>query len=97
MSDEKNAPSSKITKLFDIRLVVGGLLLLYGVILTIKGLFDSDREIRKGAGLQLNLWTGIGLIVVGLLMLTWMRLRPLEPLEPDAIVKDEGPREPRAE
>ena len=98
MSDQKKSTdTSKITQLFDIRLVVGGLLTVYGIILTIKGFFDSDAELSKGAGLHLNLWTGIGLLVVGLIMLGWMRLRPLEPLKPDELVKDEGPREKRGE
>jgi hypothetical protein len=98
MSDQKKSTdTSKITQLFDIRLVVGGLLSVYGIILTIKGLFDTDAEVRKGAGLHLNLWTGIALLVVGLIMLAWMRLRPLEPLLPDDLVKDEGPRKPRGE
>jgi xanthine/uracil/vitamin C permease (AzgA family) len=94
MSDDNNA--SRISKLFDIRLIVGGLLTIYGVILTIKGAIDSSAAIHKAAGIRLNLWTGIGLLVVGLLMLAWMKLRPLPPAKPDELVKDEGPRESRA-
>ena len=74
---------------------MGGLLSVYGVILVIKSFTDTDAQIRKGAGLHLNLWTGIGLLVVGLLMLAWMRLRPLEPLKPDDL-GDDGPHESRA-
>lgn len=75
---DPDASASRISKLFDIRLIVGGLLTIYGVILTVKGLFDSDAAVRKAAGLRINLWTGIGMLVVGLLMLAWMRLRPLD-------------------
>ncbi len=90
MSDDTE---SRISRLFDIRLIVGGLLTLYGAILTIKGAFDSASAIHKAAGIRLNLWTGIGLLVVGLAMLAWMRLRPLQPPEPDELVEQIGPRE----
>ena len=94
MSDDSNG--SRISKLFDIRLIVGALLTLYGVILTIKGAVDSASAIHKAAGIRLNLWTGLGLLVVGLAMLAWMRLRPLPPPKPDGLVKEEGPRESAA-
>lgn len=87
---------SKISKLFDIRAIVGGLLALYGAILTVKGLFDTDASLRKASGLRLNLWTGVGMLVVGLLMLLWMRIRPLEPPKSDDVVEEQGPRESRA-
>jgi hypothetical protein len=88
--------ASKISKLFDIRLLVGGLLAIYGIILIIKGAFDSAAAIHKAAGIRLNLWTGIGLLVVGLLMLAWMRLRPLPPADPDTLAEEAGPRDSRA-
>jgi hypothetical protein len=83
-SQPEPEPNSQISRLFDIRLIIGGLLSIYGVILLIKGLFDTHAEIAKGAGLHLNLWTGIALLVFGLLMLLWMRLAPLRPTEPKA-------------
>jgi xanthine/uracil/vitamin C permease (AzgA family) len=102
MSDRNGDPeidadtASKISRLFDIRLIVGGLLTLYGIILLIRSAFDSSADIHKAAGIRINLWTGLGMLVVGLLMLTWMRLRPLQPPEPDDLVKETGPRESRA-
>ncbi|MGN6605589.1 MAG: hypothetical protein ACTHMS_01070 [Jatrophihabitans sp.] len=95
-TDSDTPDASRISKLFDIRLIVGGLLTLYGVILTIKGFADSSAAIHKAAGIRLNLWTGIGMLVVGLLMLAWMKLRPLPPADPDDLVEEEGPRESRA-
>ena len=94
--DKKDLSGSKISKLFDIRAIVGGLLSIYGIILLIKGFLDSDSEIKKAAGLHLNLWTGIGMLVAGLLMLLWMRLRPLEHPKSDESLDESGPRESRA-
>lgn len=94
MTDEPKMPESKIAKLFDIRLIVGGLLAIYGVILLITGLVESRPA--KSGGMHLNLWTGLSMLVVGLIMLAWMRLRPLEPPKSDEIVEESGPRESRA-
>ena len=38
--------------LFDLRRIIGGLFVVYGVLLTILGLTDSEAEIDKAAGVQ---------------------------------------------
>ena len=63
--------------LFDLRTIIGGLFTLYGVFLTIYGLFDSDADVQKAAGVRINLWTGLGMLALGLAFLTWVKLRPL--------------------
>jgi len=50
---------------FDIRNVIGLLLTIYGVILTLMGLF-ADPETEKTGGPNANLWAGVALLVVGL-------------------------------
>jgi hypothetical protein len=63
--------------LFDLRTIIGGLFTFYGVFLTIYGIFDSSADIQKAAGVRINLWTGLGMLAIGLAFLTWMKLRPL--------------------
>ena len=66
------------TSAFDIRLIIAILTGVYGVVLTVLGLFvTSAEEIEKSAGVNINLWTGLALIVVSLLFVVWVRLRPL--------------------
>ena len=67
------------TSAFDIRLIIALLTGVYGVILTVLGLFvTSDAEIdNKSAGVNINLWTGLGLLVVTLLFAVWARVRPV--------------------
>jgi len=66
------------TSAFDIRLIIALLLGVYGVVLTVLGLFFvTDEELRKGADVNINLWTGIVMLVVGALFVLWARLRPL--------------------
>ena len=49
----------------------------YGLLLTILGLFASDADIDKAAGVNINLWAGLGMLAFGLLMSPWALLRPL--------------------
>src|SRR5919199_1779754 len=63
--------------LFDLRRIIGGLFSVYGIMLIITGLGDSDSEIAKSAGVHINLWAGIGMLIMGLLFLLWAFSRPL--------------------
>lgn len=66
-------------RLFDIRRVIGGLFVLYGAVLTAVGATDSSAEIAKAEGIRINLWTGLGMLVLGVVFLVWLRLNPAEP------------------
>lgn len=73
------------TSAFDIRLIIALLLGVYGVVLTVLGLFFvTDEDVRKGADVNINLWTGIAMLVVGALFVLWARLRPLRVLRSEA-------------
>jgi hypothetical protein len=60
----------------DIRNVIGGLLGVYGVILTLMGLL-GDKEGDKTGDVNANLWAGIVLLVIAAAFLTWAWLRPV--------------------
>jgi hypothetical protein len=75
-ADTKRGPSKRAAHLLDIRRIIGGLLLLYGVILTIAGIFSSHADKTKAAGWNVNLGTGIGLLIVGGLFIFWSMTRP---------------------
>ena len=63
---------------FDIRLIIALLLGVYGLVLTVIGLFFvTDEEIDKSAGVNINLWTGIAMLAVCGLFVLWAILRPL--------------------
>jgi hypothetical membrane protein len=75
--DEKKV--SKAARLFDVRRVIGGLFVVYGVIVTLLGIFDNQAEIDKAQGIRINLWMGLAMLALGLLMLLWLRLNPPKP------------------
>ncbi len=63
---------------FDIRLVIALLIGGYGLVLTIIGIgFTTEEELAKAAGVRINLWAGIGMLVFGLLFVLWAKLRPI--------------------
>ncbi|MDQ1720732.1 MAG: hypothetical protein QOI26_466, partial [Pseudonocardiales bacterium] len=74
-SADADIPQSAAAKLFDIRLLIGGLFTVYGLMLTIAGIFTSDSARQKAAGININLWLGLGMLVLGLLFLLWRQLR----------------------
>jgi hypothetical protein len=96
-SSDPTPNAKKAANLFDLRRIIGGLFIVYGVLLTILGLFDSDAEVAKAAGVRINLWAGLGMLVVGILFMIWAFTRPLsEELghseEPRAGSGDDGDR-----
>lgn len=62
---------------FDIRTIIGLLLAIYGVILTLMGLF-ADPETEKTGGTNANLYAGLVLLAVGTGFIAWARLRPIK-------------------
>jgi drug/metabolite transporter (DMT)-like permease len=68
---------SRMQRLFDLRYVIGVLLGIYGIVLVIRGALDGPEQLARAAGTAINLWTGIGLLVVAVFFLVWARVRPL--------------------
>ncbi|MFS0703890.1 hypothetical protein AB6N23_05140 [Cellulomonas sp. 179-A 9B4 NHS] len=70
--------TARVVRAFDIRTIIGALLGIYGLVITVVGLFfTSEDDLAKADGANVNLWTGIGLLVVAGGFLLWVRLRPL--------------------
>ena len=63
--------------LFDIRRIIGGLFLLYGITLTVLGFGASDDDLRRAEGVNVNLLVGITMIVMAALFIAWALWRPL--------------------
>ena len=63
--------------LFDIRMIIGLLLGIYGVVLVVTSFFTSQEQLDKADGVDVNLWTGLGLVVAAAVFAAWARLRPI--------------------
>jgi hypothetical protein len=71
------ARAERAANLFDLRRIIGGLFTVWGVLLIILGATDSQAEIDKASGININLFAGIGMLVFGVAMLLWAFTRPL--------------------
>jgi hypothetical protein len=69
--------AERAANLFDLRRIIGALFVLYGVVLTIVGLTDSNAEVARAAGVRINLYAGLGMLILGILFLIWAFARPL--------------------
>ncbi|WP_229403123.1 hypothetical protein [Micromonospora okii] len=78
---EAERSRSAAARLFDIRRVIGGLFVAYGLVVGVVGIFDGPAEIDKAQGVRINLWAGLAMLAFGLLFLLWQWLRPAEPPE----------------
>ena len=76
---ESPTPSrvERAANLFDLRRIIGGVFVAWGVLLVILGIFDSEEEIEKAAGVNINLYAGLGMLVVGIVFMLWAFTRPL--------------------
>jgi hypothetical protein len=81
--DEEEIRAARLANRFDIRRLIGGLFLFYGLILTAMGIFGSEHVKTKAAGININLWAGIGMLVFAAMMIAWALLRPVEPDPPE--------------
>ncbi|MFD0773470.1 hypothetical protein ACFQZ2_05970 [Streptomonospora algeriensis] len=71
-------------KAFDIRTVIALLFVIYGAVLVVMGLVLPPEEAHRD-GVNLNLWSGLGMLAFSGLMGGWVLLRPLK--VPDQVDK----------
>ena len=98
---ETTSRAERAANLFDLRRIIGGVFLAWGVLLIILGLTDSEAEANKAAGININLYAGIGMFVVGAIFMAWALTRPLgeelRAAEPDEPAGSAAPREDDAD
>jgi hypothetical protein len=58
----------------DLRLPIGLMFSLFGVILIVYGLISNEAIYQRSLGINVNLWWGIVLLAFGLVML-WFAVR----------------------
>jgi hypothetical protein len=78
-TDEEEIQAARAANRFDIRRIIGGLFILYALILIALGIFGSEHVKNKASGINVDLWTGLGMLVFGILMVFWALSRPTLP------------------
>lgn len=68
---------------FDLRRIIGALFLIYGVILVVTGIAGSHGVKTKASGINIDLYTGIAMLIGAAIMIAWALLRPTVPEPPE--------------
>jgi hypothetical protein len=82
-TDEEEIQAARAANRFDIRRIIGGVFVLYSLILIALGIFGSHHVKNKAAGINIDLWTGLGMLIFGALMIFWALYRPTVPEPPE--------------
>lgn len=77
MSDADKARLVASTRRFDLRRILGALFVVYGVIVTIVGIVNYSGDIHRTEGIAINLWTGLSMLVLGILFFVWDHFAPV--------------------
>ena len=80
---EKMPEKIKAANRFDIRRIIGGLFVVYGVVLVVVGIAGSHEVKTKAAGININLWAGLAMLAFAAGMIAWALLRPVAPPDRD--------------
>ncbi|HYZ82101.1 MAG TPA: hypothetical protein VE571_12575 [Solirubrobacteraceae bacterium] len=89
-TDEEEIKAARAANRFDIRRIIGGLFILYSLILIALGIFGSHHVKNKAAGINVDLWTGLAMLVFGALMVFWALARPTVPEPPETRGRGSG-------
>jgi xanthine/uracil/vitamin C permease (AzgA family) len=76
----EEARNWRLAKLFDLRSFIGSLFVIFGILVTIPAIGASEAAINKAAGINLGLWVGLIMLIIGLLFLAWVLLKPPAPI-----------------
>ncbi|QDP95773.1 hypothetical protein FOE78_07565 [Microlunatus elymi] len=78
-SSEHQTSEQTRSILFDLRTIIGGLFAVYGIVCLIIGIVSfTPADAQKAGGINVNLWSGIGMIIIAAIFLIWSFTRPLE-------------------
>ncbi len=75
---------------FDIRIFIASLIGIYGVVLVIAGIIGpSASQLKKSDGVNINLYAGLGMVLISAFFIVWARLRPV--VVPEHVETTDGP------
>jgi hypothetical protein len=80
--------------LFDLRWILAFLFAVYGIVVTLMGLLAHAKTYTasgQNVGINVNLWTGIPMLVLAILFALWAVLRPATvptTMKPDQTTRD---------
>ena len=73
---ERNSAPPKYAKFMDLRFVIATMFAIFGVLVTVSGFTTTNEEIEQAAGINISLWTGVGLLLLSAGFGVWLLLVP---------------------
>ncbi|MCU0280001.1 MAG: hypothetical protein MUE31_14075 [Candidatus Nanopelagicales bacterium] len=73
-----NPISTRTVLLRDLRLAIAALFTVFGLIVTITGLTVDEADLAKAQGVNLALWTGLGMLGLAAVFGIWLWRAPPE-------------------
>jgi hypothetical protein len=73
-------PARGKASLFDLRWILAVLFGIYGIVVTLMGLLTKAKTVSasgQNVNINVNLWTGVPMIVLAALFAVWAMTRPL--------------------
>jgi hypothetical protein len=78
--DPEEARNWRLAKMFDLRTFIGVLFVIFGVLVIIPGIIANPADIEKAAGINLALWVGGMMLLLGVIFLAWLLASPPPPI-----------------
>ena len=78
--DPEEARNWRLAKMFDLRTFIGVLFVIFGVLVIIPGIIANPADIEKAAGINLALWVGGFMLLLGVIFLAWVLASPPPPV-----------------
>jgi hypothetical protein len=78
--DPEEARNWRLAKMFDLRTFIGVLFVIFGVLVIIPGIVANPADIEKAAGINLALWVGGFMLLLGVIFLAWVLASPPPPI-----------------
>lgn len=70
-------PGSATATLFDLRSIIAVMFGFYGIVLVVVGAVgESQEELDKAGGIDINLWSGIVMVALAAVFAVWVWRRP---------------------
>lgn len=83
-------PPRRVSRLLDLRFVIAVMFAIFGVLVTGSGFTVSNQEIQQAAGINISLWTGLGMLALSAGFGLWVALSP--PDVPEGHIVDSSDR-----
>jgi hypothetical protein len=99
MSSPELTPAQRraetMAKIFDLRMFIGSLFVVFGVLVTLRGFTAGPADIAKAAGINLSLWTGLMMLATGAVFVAWTLISPPEVFHGHEMTEDDLPEQLR--